>query len=110
MLFYEKTSKGIIIRVRVTPNSSKSAVSGIFTDANGQDYLKINLNAVPEKGKANQELIKFLSKFLKQSKSAFTLISGETDRFKRLQLIAADLCETEQILGQLEKEYDSATH
>ena len=105
-MFYEKTSDGIIIRVRVTPNSSKCAVSGIFTDANGQDYLKINLNAVPKKGKANQELIKFLSKWLKQSKSAFTLINGETDRYKRLQLISSNLSETEEILQQTENTYD----
>lgn len=107
-MFYEKTSKGIIIRVRVTPNSSKCAISGIFTTADGQDYIKINLNAVPEKGKANQELIKFLSKWLKQSKSSFTLISGETDRFKRLLLAAPDLSETEQILLKTEECHDSA--
>ncbi len=107
-MFYDKTSDGIIIRVRVTPNSSKCALSGIFTDAAGQDYLKINLTAVPEKGKANHELIKFLSKWLKQSKSAFTLISGETDRYKRLQLTATNLAATEQILQQTENAYDSA--
>ena len=109
-MFYDKTSDSIIIRVRVTPNSSKCALSCIFTDANGLDYLKINLTAVPEKGKANQELIKFLSKWLKQSKSAFTLICGETDRYKRLQLTAADLSVTEQILQQTENAYDSPNH
>ncbi|MCM1323569.1 MAG: DUF167 domain-containing protein [Acetobacter sp.] len=105
-MFYEKINNGFILRVRVTPNSSKCAVSGIFTDSDGRDYLKINLNAVPEKGKANQELIKFLSKLLKQSKSAFTLISGETDRYKKLSLTTTNTKEIEQILQQLEENND----
>ena len=106
-MFYEKTSAGFIIRVRVTPNSSKSGANGIFTDSNMQDFLKVNLNAVPEKGKANQELIKFLSKILKQNKSSFSILSGETDRYKRLQLNTSDLSQTEMLLQQLEKENDS---
>lgn len=106
-MFYEKTSNGFIIRVRVTPNSSKCALSGIFTDANCQQYLKVNLSSVPEKGKANQELIKFLSKWLNQSKSAFTLLSGQTDRYKRIQLKTANLAAVEQILQQTENTYDS---
>lgn len=87
-MYYEKTLSGYIIRVRVTPNSSKNMISGIFTDSNNQDFLKINLRAVPEKGKANQELILFLSKLLHLSKSSFTILSGETDRYKKLQIDA----------------------
>ncbi len=107
-MFYEQTPTGFILRVRVTPNSSKCAISGIFTDEHGQDYLKINLNAVPEKGKANQELIKFLSKLLHQSKSAFNLISGETDRYKRLTLTPSSPDETNLLLKELEVLNDSA--
>lgn len=105
-MFYEKIETKFILRVRVTPNSSKCAISGIFKDADGKEYLKINLNAVPEKGKANLELIKFLSKTLKESKSAFTLISGETDRYKRLELTTTS-SETETLLQQMESQYDS---
>lgn len=108
-MFYDKTATGFVLRVRVTPNSSKCAISGIFKDADGKDYLKINLNAVPEKGKANQELIKFLSKTLKESKSAFTLISGETDRYKRLEITTSSLV-TETLLQELEAQNDSNAH
>lgn len=109
-MFYEKTHHSFILRVRVTPNSSKCAVSGIFTDSQGQNYLKINLTAVPEKGKANLELIRFLSKTLKQSKSAFALISGETDRYKRLELTTSTPDETEILLQQLEVLNDCRAH
>ena len=83
-MFYEQTTNGYILRIRVTPNSSKCSICGIFTDCGGQDFLKVNLTSVPEKGKANGELIKLLSKSLHLSKSSFSIISGETDRYKKL--------------------------
>ena len=57
---------------------------GLFTDADGTDYIKINVISPPEKGKANAELIKFLAKSLKIAKSDFTIISGELDRYKKI--------------------------
>lgn len=83
-MFYDEIPDGYILRIRVTPNSSKCAVTGIFTDSFDKDFLKINLTAVPEKGKANAELIKFLSKTLKTNKSSFSLLTGETDRYKQV--------------------------
>lgn len=85
-MYYEQTTAGYILRIRVTPNASKCSIGGIFTDSNNLDYLKISLNSVPEKGKANQELIKILSKTIKLSKSSFSIISGETDRYKKILL------------------------
>ena len=60
----EKHKKGIVIRVRVSPNSSSCSVNGIMTAADGAKMLKISVNAVPEKGKANKELIEFIAKRL----------------------------------------------
>jgi len=101
-MFYEETSAGYILRIRVTPNASKCGISGIFVDSNNQDFLKINLTAVPEKGKANQELIKFLSKILNLSKSNFSIISGETDRYKKILLSISHTKETEDLLQNME--------
>ena len=50
----------------------------------GCEFLKISVISVPEKGKANQELITWLSKKLKLSKSDFSILSGEIDRFKKI--------------------------
>jgi len=85
-MFYEKKDNRYILRIRVTPNSSVSGFSDIYKDINNLEYLKVNLNSVPEKGKANQELIKLLSKFLKIKKSSFSVISGQTDRNKKILL------------------------
>lgn len=101
-MFYDVSTEGYILRIRVTPNSSRCGVSGVFTDCADTVYLKINLNAVPEKGKANTELIKFLSKTLKYPKSAFSIISGETDRCKKIALNIPHSVEIEQTLNNME--------
>jgi hypothetical protein len=101
-MFFEPTAQGYILRIRVTPNSSRCAVSGIFTDNFNQDYLKVSLTAVPEKGKANKELIKFLSQTLDISKQSFTLITGETDRYKKILLESSPSSFLEEKLSSLE--------
>ena len=100
-MFYDLTEKGYILRIRVTPNSSISGTTGIFIDSSSQEYLKINLNSVPEKGKANLELIKFLHKTLKIAKSNFTIISGETDRYKKVELTTPHTPDLEAKLNSL---------
>lgn len=101
-MFYEARADGYLLRIRVTPNASKCGICGIYEDSTGASYLKISLNAVPEKGKANAELIKFLSKSLKRPKSSFNIISGETERLKKLFLAVPPAAEIEQTLITME--------
>ncbi len=86
MPFFQKTDKGYVLRVRLTPNSSCVKINGVFKDAEGNDYLKINVVSVPEKGKANKEMISFLSGQLKTAKTAFEIIGGQTDRYKKITI------------------------
>ena len=83
-MFYEDTKQGIIIRVRLTPNSSCCKVTGLFQTPDGTTFLKVNIISVPEKGKANKELISWISKQLKIAKSDLSIISGELDRYKKI--------------------------
>lgn len=109
-MFYETTAEGCVLRIRLTPNASKCAISGSFTDASGAVFLKISITAVPEKGKANAELIKFLSKTLKQPKTSFVFISGETDRYKKILLKTPPSPELINALNSMEKKDDSEPH
>lgn len=84
MSFFSKTSEGYVIRVRLTPNSSSCRVVGTINNAEAQTFIKINVTAVPEKGKANKELLEFLSKYLKISKSSMEIVSGELDHWKKV--------------------------
>lgn len=88
MTFFDKTSEGYILRVRLTPNSSLYRSGGIITNAQNEMFLKIGVISVPEKGKANKELIAFLAKKLKIAKSSIQIISGELDRWKKLAITA----------------------
>jgi uncharacterized protein (TIGR00251 family) len=69
----------IVFAVRVSPGAAKTRVAGEHDGA-----LKVLVNAPPEKGKANKELIAFLAKTLGVKKSAVSLVSGETSRTKRI--------------------------
>ena len=109
-MFYETNENSCILRIRLTPNASKCAVLGTFADASGAVFLKISITAVPEKGKANAELIKFLSKTLKQPKTAFSFISGETDRYKKILLNSPLTPELLNALNRLENANDSENH
>lgn len=106
-MFFDCTDRGYILRIRVSPNASKCAVMGLFADVNGVHFLKVALIAVPEKGKANQELIKFLAKQLRVSKSSLEIISGETDRYKKIKLTVEKNVQLEDLLYQMERVNDS---
>ncbi|MDK1377214.1 DUF167 family protein, partial [Sinorhizobium sp. 6-70] len=54
----------------------------------GEEYLKVRVRAVPEKGKANQALIALLAKQFGIAKNRIALVSGDTQRKKILRIEA----------------------
>lgn len=82
------------MRIRVIPRASRTEVQEIHGDE-----LKIRLNAPPVDGKANQSLIKFLSKKLRIPKGAIELLSGDTSRSKRLAISGLNSQEIAEMLG-----------
>lgn len=89
-MFFEITNKGILIRVRLSPNSSCCKIGGIFTTPDNEEYLKLSVISVAEKGKANSELLTWLSKQLKIAKSDIDIIFGELDRYKKILINSSD--------------------
>lgn len=71
------------VSLKVTPKSAKNAWR--LSDAG--DELQLTIQAVPEDGKANQAVLAFVAKSFGLAKSRVTLLSGDTSRHKRLQLI-----------------------
>jgi uncharacterized protein (TIGR00251 family) len=71
----------LLFNVKVVPRSSKTQVAGIY---NGM--IKIRLSAVPEKGKANEALIDFLSDKLNVPKAYVTITSGLTAKVKQVSV------------------------
>jgi len=71
----------IRIVVRVQPNAGRNEVLG-FKD----DILRIRIAAPPVKGKANQELIAFLSDILGIRKSNLAIEKGTTGKKKVISI------------------------
>lgn len=77
------------LRVKVTPKSSKTELTEIAEEnIDGKEVTThyIRLKAAPEKGEANEELIRFLAKELNLPRTAFSIISGKTDRIKLIKI------------------------
>lgn len=83
-----QTKKGLVLAVRVVPNSSKTCIQG---QVGGE--LKIRLQAAPVDGEANKLLISLLAKQLGVPKSAVGIVSGAAARSKVLLLACSSSVE-----------------
>lgn len=84
--FWKVDGEDLVLRVRATPNASRDAVEGAEADADGRPYLRVRVRAVPEKGKANKAVAALLAKAWGVPKSSVSVVKGETDRVKTLQI------------------------
>jgi len=74
--------KGVIIfKVKIIPKSKRNEVVGQLGDG-----LKVKIAALPEQGKANQELVNFLSDLFKIQKASIRILSGKTHSIKTIQI------------------------
>ena len=72
---------GLEFVVLAKPKASRAGLLGVHDGA-----LKIAVTAAPEKDRANEAIIEFLSKVLSIPKSSITVVSGATSRRKRLRV------------------------
>lgn len=78
-------NKEIYLKIKVLPCAGKNEVQAILEDGT----IKISLKAQPEKGQANQELIKFLAQQFSLEREQIKIIAGAGDRKKLLKLSRA---------------------
>lgn len=71
----------LIFEVKVVPSAGR--VAWVY-DKNG--ILKCFLTSPPEKGKANKELIKLIAKALEVPQMAVSIVAGDTNRNKRIEV------------------------
>lgn len=72
----------VYLRIKVRARAAKTAVREILED----ETIKIDIAAPPVKGKANQELIKFLAKEFEISGKNVKIISGAGERIKLIHI------------------------
>jgi uncharacterized protein len=81
------------ISVKVQPNAGRNEVTGL---SNG--VWRIKIAAPPDKGKANKELIEFLSQVLGLKKNALDIMNGHTSHSK---VISIEGLTPEEIVSRL---------
>ena len=75
------------LALKVTPGARKNEILGWEEDyPQVGRVLKIKIAAPPVEGKANKEIVAFLSKLLGVSKSSVEVIHGTSGRIKLLEI------------------------
>lgn len=69
------------LSVYVQPGAKKTELSGLH-----DGRPKVRINAPPVDGAANEELVRFVSKTLKISKSSVQISAGQQSRLKTLEI------------------------
>ena len=82
---WRRDDAGVIVRVRLTPKSSKDEIGGI-DETPGGPALRARVRAVPSEGQANAAIEQLLARWLDVAKSRVALISGGRSRMKTLHI------------------------
>jgi uncharacterized protein (TIGR00251 family) len=69
------------LEVKVTPGAARCEITGVR-----EGVLHVKIVAPPVRGKANKELVDFLSRALGVGRSAVSIIKGETGRHKIVEV------------------------
>jgi uncharacterized protein len=75
------TAESTRLRLQVSPGTGRTAVVGRHGDA-----WKVRVTEAPERGRANEAVLRLLSEVLALPRTALTLVSGHAGREKIVEL------------------------
>lgn len=81
------------LQIRAVPNGKRAEIVGRYGDA-----WKVRVTAAPEKGRANQELVKLLSQKLGIPRDAIEVVRGQGTRDKMVAVRGLQHAEAERRL------------
>ncbi len=84
-----ETDEGIVLRLKVSPNASKTEVRGVWAHPDGA-RLKLAVKAPPVEGKANAAILDWAARTFGLKANQVTLIAGEKGKSKTLLLRGAN--------------------
>ena len=93
----KETSDGLLIRIKIVPNSSKNDL--IIED----EFIKVKVTAQPIENKSNKALVEFLSKRFKVPKTSIEIVKGDTSKEKTLLFSIKDEEKKQNIISELTK-------
>ena len=77
---------GIEIEVIAKPKARREGIDGVHDGA-----LRVAVNAPPDKGKANEALIRVLARFIGVPVSNVSIVSGHGSRRKRIRVMGGSV-------------------
>ncbi|WP_341789923.1 DUF167 family protein [Rickettsia endosymbiont of Polydrusus tereticollis] len=80
---YDPSLKSAFLNLKVKASAKANSVNN-FIAVNDKLYLKLSIKAIPEKGKANAEIISFLSKEWRIERNNLAIIKGQTSNLKTI--------------------------
>ena len=101
----EKVEDGVTVRVRVAPKAARDRIVGLAAEPDGKPVLKVGVTAPPERGKANDAVIKLLAKSWRMPKTAISVRRGASDRRKLLHVAGAAAALEKQLNAWIRENY-----
>jgi uncharacterized protein len=95
----EETETEALIRVKITPRSSRNQIAG-----KERDFYKVKVTSAPVEGKANDALIELLAEELDVPKREIEIVSGKTGRLKTIRIRGLTAGEIAQALEAKSRE------
>ncbi len=92
-----QVTEGVLIRAELTPGTRSLGISGYNQ---WRQTICIKLTMPAKKGKANEQLIKFIADLFDRPTHAVRLISGATSSKKVLLLNDANVADVERVFEQ----------
>lgn len=80
MPYWSEDPSGVLLVFHVLPNAPRTQIVGLHGEA-----LKLKVHAPPVDGKANDEIVAFLSEASGLAKSRIRIVSGELGKSKRVK-------------------------
>ncbi len=81
MDFIQESKSSVLIKIKAKPNAKAQSVQIIHNQ-----YVKVQVKSPPDKNKANEEIVKIISKLLNISRSSVSIKRGLTSRDKLLEI------------------------
>jgi hypothetical protein len=96
MIDLSETPDGLLLPIQAQPKAKQNAVTGIHAGR-----LKVAVTQAPEKGKANDAILKLLAKSLGVKRSQLEIVSGATSSKKVLRITGIDAESLTRRIGEL---------
>ena len=86
---FVRAADGARVAIRLTPRADRDSLDGLAATRDGRPALAARVRAVPEKGRANEALLRLLSDAFGVPPGRLSLVGGPKDRHKTV-LVAGE--------------------